>query len=312
MKLRRLAAATVGVAGAAALGNRALRAKADELDPALPGQTGTFRWRGFDVSYAEGGDPEDQDLLLLHGVHATATNKEFDRVFDRLAETYHVVAPDLPGFGLSDRPPLLYSASLYRSFVTDFARDVTDDAICMASSLSGAYAAAAQADAAPFSRLVLVAPVGDTGPKRAWLRTLFRTPVVGTALFNGMASKPAIWYFSDRESVVDTATITAEDVDYYWRTAHQQGVRFAPASFVSGYLDVERDLGDLLADVDVPVTLVWGRESPFPPLSAGRELARYADVRLVVIDEAKLLPHHEHPDVFIDALADELPAVVGE
>lgn len=310
MKFRRVAVAVLGTVGAVAAGNRTLLARADPLSPPLSGRTETYRWRGFDISYAEGGDPADEDVLLLHGIHAAASNKEFDRVFDRLSEHYHVLAPDLPGFGLSDRPPLLYSASLYQSFVTELAREHTDDAVCIASSLSGAYAAATQRETAPFSRLVLLAPTADTGPNRPWVRTLFRTPVVGTGLFNLVSSKPSIWYFTDRESVWDTTSVTDEDVDYYWQTAHQPGARFAPASFVSGFLDLEEDLGDLLSELDVPITLVWGKESPSPTIEDGRELAQKADVKLIVIDQAKLLPHHEHPELVLDALEDELPSLV--
>jgi pimeloyl-ACP methyl ester carboxylesterase len=308
MRLKRVATATLGVLGAAAVGNRAVSATAGDLDPALDGEQATFRWRGIDVGYVEGGDPDDPDLLLLHGVHAAASNEEFARVFGHLTDEFHVIAPDLPGFGTSDRPPLVYSASLYESFVTDFAAKLTDDAVCVASSLSGAYAAAAQREAAPFSLLVLVAPVADTGPRRAWVRTLFRAPLVGTTLFNLLTSKPSLRYFGRREAVADAEALADEDVGRFWRTAHQPGARFAPASFVGGFLDPEMDLAEALADVSVPITLVWGREASFPPLEWGRALAERADARLVVFDGAKLLPHHEHPGAFLDALTEELSA----
>jgi hypothetical protein len=57
------------------------------------------------------------------------------------------------------------------------------------------------------------------------------------------------------------------------------------------------------------VTIVWGREAEITPLSRGRTLAESADARLVVFDDAKLLPHVEFPAAFLDAtrvaLADE-------
>jgi pimeloyl-ACP methyl ester carboxylesterase len=299
----------VGTVGAAVVANRVLANRARDLNAGLPGDVGHTRWRGFDVAYVEAGDPEDQDVLLLHGIHAAASNKEFDRIVERLAENHHVIAPDLPGFGRSERPPLVYSASLYTGFVTDFAEEFTEDAVCVASSLTAGYAVEAQAETDAFSRLVLVCPTADTGPRRTWLRVLLRSPVVGTAAFNALTSKPALRYFGSREAVADAAGFTDEDVDYLWQTAHQPGAKFAPASFVSGFLDPDLDLGAALADVDVPVTLVWGEDAPFPTLDRGRELAARADARLVVVDAARLLPHHEHPDLFLDALDHELPAL---
>ncbi|MEF8831409.1 MAG: alpha/beta hydrolase [Halobacteriales archaeon] len=309
MKFRHLAATATGALGAAAAANRVLAGRADPLQSPLPGDVGHMRWRGFDVTYAEAGDPGDRDLLLLHGVHAAASNKEFDRVVDRLAEDYHVIAPDLPGFGMSDRPPLVYSASLYEAFVADAARELTDDAVCIASSLTASYAVAAQRETGAFSRLVLVAPTDETGPRRTWLRSLIRSPVVGTALFNALTSKRSLGAFARQQAVEDPSAITPDDVAHLWQTAHQSGAKFAPASFVSGFLDPAIDLPDAFAAVDAPVTLVWGREASMPPLSSGRRLAESTDSRLVVVDGARLLVHHEHPDLLLESLEAELPAL---
>ncbi|WP_115863923.1 alpha/beta fold hydrolase [Halorussus litoreus] len=306
MKLRNALTGVASGLGAAALGNRLLSWKASDLQAPLDGRQNTYRWRGFDVAYTEAGDPDDPDVLLLHGVHAAASNKEFDQMFDQLAKTHHVFAPDLPGFGRSDRPPLTYSAALYTAFVADFAEDLTEDAACVASSLSGAYAALAQQQAHAFSRLVLIAPTADTGSRRPWLRSLFRSPLVGQALFNLLTSKSSLHFFDDREGYASEASYTERDVDYQWQTAHQKGARFAPASFVSGYLDPDVDLGAELSRVDVPVTIVWGRDATVSPLEDGEELAERADVKLVVFEDAKLLPHAEHPGPFLEVLLDEL------
>ena len=306
MKLRSVLAATAGGLGLTALANRVVVRKAGELRPALSGEQHTYRWRGFDVAYTEAGDPEDPDILLLHGIHAAASNKEFDQVFDQLSKTHHVIAPDLPGFGRSDRPPLTYSASLYTAFVTDFAEEVTDDAACVASSLTGSYAVLAQQQSGAFSRLVLICPTANTGKRRAWLRSLFRSPVVGTALFNALVSRRSLHWFDNRDAYSTEIGYTEHDVDDQWQTAHQPGARFAPASFVSGYLDPDVDLGAELARLDVPVTVVWGRDATVTPLEEGEELAERADTKLVVFDDARLLPHAEHPGPFLDVLLDEL------
>ncbi|WP_049898315.1 alpha/beta fold hydrolase [Halococcus agarilyticus] len=310
MKLRAVAGALAS-AGLVAVTNRALTGRAGVLDPALPGTQHTYRWRGFDVAYAEAGDPDDPDCLLLHGVNAAGSSREFDRVFERLADEYHVIAPDLPGFGRSDRPPLVYSASLYTTFVTEFARDLTDDAVCVASSLSGAYAAlaAGDEDGPDFAELVLVCPTAETVPeKRVWLRSLLRSPFVGETLFNALASEPSLRYFERDHAVADPSILTEEFIRYRWRTTHQPGARFAPASFVSGFLDPDIDLDDRLAALDCPITIVWGRDADLPGLERGRELAETADARLVVFDDAKLLPHVEHPTEFVDLVAGTPPA----
>ena len=309
MKLRNVLGVAAGTVGFTAVANRLLTARAGEFEPFLGGDHDTYRWRGFDIAYTEAGDPGDPDLLLLHGINAAASAHEFARVFGALSEDYHVVAPDLPGFGHSDRPPLLYSASLYATFAGDAIEDLTgEQPVVVASSLSGAYAAMGAREA-DVERLVLVCPTDTSmGGRRTWLRSVLRTPVLGQGLFNLTVSRRAIRYFHADHGYFDTANLTDEVVGYEWTTAHQSGARFAPASFVSGFLDPEEDLDDVLADLAVPTTLAWGREADITPLSEGRTLARRADARLVVFDDSLLLPHVEHPDQFVDVVRGEGPA----
>lgn len=310
MKLRTAVRGVLGGIGFAAVANRYLAGQAGNLQSPLDGDEATYRWRGIDVAYVEDGDPDDQDVLLLHGIHAAASSDEFDQIFDLLADDYHVIAPDLPGFGRSDRPDVAYSAKLYTDFVRDFARDRTDDAICLASSLTASYAAIVQRDDGLFSRLELVCPTAET--RSGWGRRvgrLLRLPVVGTALFNLMVSRPALRRFNERDAYYSPASYTEDELDYEWRTAHQPGARFAPAAFVSGNLDPDVDLAAVLSAIDVPVTLIWGRDARITPVEEGRELAERGDTKLVVFEEAKLVPHAEHPGPFLEAFLDELAPV---
>ena len=307
MNVKRTLAAAVAGVGGVALTNRLLSTRAGRLDPPLDGETDTYSWRGFDVATVEAGDPEDPTLVLLHGVNAAASAGEFREVFARLAETHHVVAPDLPGFGRSDRPSLRYSATLYEEFVAEFLGEYDAPAV-LASGLTAAYAAAAAADGVEVESLVLVCPTAVAGPDRITaLRELFRAPLVGTALFNLLVSKPSIRYFNADHGYYDLDSLSESWVDYEWQSAHQPGARYAPASFISGFLNSDRDLGEALATADAPVTLVWGREAEVTPLSDGRDLAEAADARLVVLDDAKLLPHVEFPAAVVGALDRDLP-----
>ncbi|QAU12873.1 alpha/beta hydrolase [Halorubrum sp. BOL3-1] len=313
MKLRNLLGSAVLGVGALAALNTGLRYEG-ELESPLDGDDGTFRWRGMDVAYTEAGDPDDPDLVLLHGINAAASSGEWRAVFDDLAADYHVVAPDFPGYGRSDRPPLRYSAALYEDFVHDFLGEFDEPAV-VASSLSAAYAAAAAdgggADGGVDLRgFVGVCPTATAGPSPAkgWLRELLRAPLVGRALFNVIASKPSIRYFNADHGYDDPANPSAEWTDYEWRTTHVENARLAPASFVSGSLNSEVDLAGALAALDVPPTIVWGREATVSPLTEGRELADAADARLVVFDRARLLPHVEHPQRFVETVEEALVA----
>ncbi|XVH30717.1 alpha/beta fold hydrolase [Haloferacaceae archaeon DSL9] len=308
MKLSSVLGYSLLGAGTIAAANYRLRSAAGALDPALDGDQRGDRWRGIDIAYTEAGDPDAQDLVLLHGINAAGSSGEFREIFTALAEEYHVVAPDLPGFGRSGRPPLSYSAALYEDFVREFL-DRFDDPAIVASSLTGAYAVAAAREVS-VSKLVLICPTTIAGPEppKGWLFSLLRSPFVGEALFNAIASKPSIRYFNADHGYYDTDNVSEEWIDYEWRTAHQQNARFAPASFVSGYLNSDLGLGAAIRDLDVPTTIIWGREADITPLSQGRDLADEADCALVVFDETMLLPHVEYPNQFVDVAIERLAA----
>jgi pimeloyl-ACP methyl ester carboxylesterase len=57
---------------------------------------------GLKISYREAGAPNAPTLLLLHGF--PTAGHMFRDLIPPLAESFHLVAPDLPGFGQSDLP----------------------------------------------------------------------------------------------------------------------------------------------------------------------------------------------------------------
>lgn len=57
---------------------------------------------GFKVFYREAGTPGKPKLLLLHGF--PSSSHMFRDLIPLLANDFHIVAPDLPGFGRSDMP----------------------------------------------------------------------------------------------------------------------------------------------------------------------------------------------------------------
>lgn len=57
---------------------------------------------GIKIAYREAGDPANPTVLLLHGF--PTSSHMFRNLIPELAERYHVLAPDYPGFGASDMP----------------------------------------------------------------------------------------------------------------------------------------------------------------------------------------------------------------
>jgi pimeloyl-ACP methyl ester carboxylesterase len=54
------------------------------------------------IFYREAGDPSNPKMLLLHGF--PSSSHQYRNLISELADQFHIVAPDYPGFGNSDLP----------------------------------------------------------------------------------------------------------------------------------------------------------------------------------------------------------------
>ena len=62
----------------------------------------TTKVDGLTIFYREAGPKNAPPILLLHGL--PSSSRMFDPLLARLADKYHLIAPDYPGFGHSDWP----------------------------------------------------------------------------------------------------------------------------------------------------------------------------------------------------------------
>ena len=62
----------------------------------------TIQVDGLSIFYREAGRRDAPTILFLHGL--PSSSRMFQPLLTRLADDYHLVAPDYPGFGHSDWP----------------------------------------------------------------------------------------------------------------------------------------------------------------------------------------------------------------
>jgi pimeloyl-ACP methyl ester carboxylesterase len=80
----------------------------------------TAKIDGLNLFYREAGDASRPTIVLLHGF--PSSSHMFRDLIPKLAEKYHVIAPDYPGFGYSDQPSVADFA-----YTFDHLAAVTDD-----------------------------------------------------------------------------------------------------------------------------------------------------------------------------------------
>jgi pimeloyl-ACP methyl ester carboxylesterase len=303
-------------AGLAAIGlevyNRSVVLPYSALEPQLPAMPTTWQWRFGNVAVYEAGDHANPPLLLLHGHNAAASAAEMGKLFERLADRFYIYAPDLIGYGLSDRPDIDYTPTLYVEFIEDMLKEIVQaPAAVVVSSLTSAYAIeAAHSNPEWITSLVLICPTGvrtlteqSAGGKA--IEALLRVPVLGQAIFNGIASRPSIRYFLEAQTYFDTTLVTDDLVERYYRTAHAPGARYAPSAFVSGKL--YWDASEAWSRLEQRVLLVWGKEAKITPITdAAAFLATNPGAELQEIGVTGILPHDEQPEQTANVIGDWL------
>jgi len=88
----------------------------------------TAKVDGLDIFYREAGDPKKPTILLLHGF--PSSSHQYRDLIPLLADRYHVIAPDYPGFGHSsqpDRGQFRYSFDHLYTVVDRFTRTIGAD-----------------------------------------------------------------------------------------------------------------------------------------------------------------------------------------
>jgi pimeloyl-ACP methyl ester carboxylesterase len=298
------------------------------LPPALAGEPVTLQGSfGRVHAYAAGpapGAPAAVPLLLLHSVNAAASAAEVRPLFDALAPTRAVLAPDLPGYGLSERSDRVYTPRLMTDAVKaaiEALRQRTGAAAVdvLGVSLGCEFVARAAAEAPQaVRRVVLVSPTGLRGTKRregaeaqgigpAWVQTLLRGPGRapgrgsgwGEPLFRGLTRPDVIRYFLRR-------TWGSKDIDEaLWRydilATRQPGAEHAPLSFLAAAL-FSADVTRVYESMPQPVWAVHGTRGDFTDYRGLAVLRTPQPWQVTVMKDTGALMYFERPEEFVREL----------
>ncbi len=224
------------------------------LKSQLPGESLLYRWRRRSIFYKVLGSPDAPPLVLLHSPEIGASAREMRHIILPLASTYRVYAPDLLGFGLSDRPGgEEYSAALYTALCQDFLRDVVQrPATLLASELSCNYAVAAAASAPDLClSLVLISPIMLQCHQQPLLLMKFaELPLIKTLLYPLLSTR--LGFLSTRgRRQSDQA-----DFAQFYRNTHQFGAEHAVMARLAGKL-TENTLHQF-ETLTQPILMIWG------------------------------------------------------
>jgi pimeloyl-ACP methyl ester carboxylesterase len=285
--------------------------------PGLAPYARNVRLSGSDqgIFLYEAGPPRAAGMLLVHGLGDEADT--WRRVFPTLAERYHVVAPDLPGFGRSPLPgrgrlTLRRLGSLIAALVDQLH---LGPATLVGSSLGAALCqVAALGNPGMVSRLIL-----EDGGLLARTRLdtgllLGLLPGIGESRYRRLAGDLDAAYASLLPYYADLGALPPEERAFL---RERVGERVASRTQMRAYFSFFRSYAGLLLVKGKPLArraralavetlYVWGGRDHIVPVEAARATCRdHPGARLVVIPEAGHLPHQETPQEFLRVISQE-------
>lgn len=241
-------------------------------------------------------------LFLIHGFGGSMWQWEHQQ--QELARYFRVITPDLPGFGLSDKPDIEYRPDQLVDFFTRFMDALHIPRATLIGNSMGAGLAMAVALDHPdrVDKLVLIGGLPQD------IRTKLTSPIVkrtldtrapvwllslGNQLFGGWMVRSIL-----NELVYDPSLITPAVLNRSDRNRRHPGL-IKPMLAMKQTIDLwESGHALRLAMIRHPTLIIWGEQDRVFPPSVGHELHRLiAGSRFQTIPLAGHIPQWERPDL---------------
>ena len=229
-------------------------------------------------------------LVLLHGLGGDADDWAF--CLDALSAAHRVIAPDLLGFGRSDKPHIEYTIAGFVEVLERFLHELGITRATLIGHSLGGWITAAFALRSPeaLDKLVLVDAAGvwedtPTLPIDLHVSTLAHMREVFQRVF------------------YDKRMATDELVEYAYAQHLQRGDGYTIHNVLQNLRDGRERLDDLLSALKLPTLIVWGEQDEMIPLAIGQRMHRLiAGSRLEAIPRCGHLPELEKPAEFVRCL----------
>jgi len=247
---------------------------------------------GYKVRYLEDGS-SDQNLVLLHGLGGYA--ERWRNVIPYLSKKYHVFAPDLIGYGKSEKPSVDYTMELFVKFTFDFIDSIgVSKTNLIGTSLGGQVVVeCTSTQNQRIQKIVLIAPAGvmkkSTPALDAYTmaalyptRETIRTAYQMMAGNNRQVSDDAINNFMENMSRPNAKMVFLSTL---------LGLKNAP------------DIIEKLRTIKIPTLIIWGKEDMLIPHEYAQHfISSINDCESAIIDGCGHAPHVEEPQKVSDLI----------
>jgi pimeloyl-ACP methyl ester carboxylesterase/CRP-like cAMP-binding protein len=262
----------------------------------------TYTVAGQPLHVVEAGQPGRQIAILIHGW--SSSWYAVSPLVGLLAQRFHCIAVDLPGYGRSPAMPSPATIPAYADIIAELIEQVSDGPVVLVGHSMGGMISVTVSLQYPLlvERMVLLGPT--ISGRLSHFINIFIAPITilerfrpGSALVTSI--EKLIVGLTDRlmrpASFADRTGITAEDYKRIRSDARRPGQGRVRAECFWAMRD--HDLSGRLRDIDTPALVLWGAEDNTVPLrDAGIVVDEWPDADLRILPKAGHWLQFETPD----------------
>lgn len=227
--------------------------------------------QGVSVFYREAGSPDAPTILLLHGFGASSYM--FRELIPQLAQKYHVIAPDLPGFGQTSVLPGVkfnYTFDNLTSVIDAFTLAKKMDRYAMYVFDYGAPVGWRLAVKNPQKITAIVSQNGNAyeeGLSAGWadMRKAWAEPTAANreSLRKFNTAEMIKWQYT--EGVKNTALIAPESYQLAYAAIERVGVEVQLDLLLNYGQNIKQysQLHEFFRKYQPPLLAIWGKNDPF-------------------------------------------------
>ncbi len=252
---------------------------------------------GYKIRYLEEGDSK-KNVILLHGLGGSA--ERWLKVIPLLSSKYRVIAPDMIGYGHSDKPSVDYTIEFFAKYLSGFINSLgLSKTVLIGSSLGGQVAAECAGSNDIIEKLILVAPSGAMKRSNPTMDAYMMA-----ALYPNLTSARIAF-----EMMSGTGTVDEDTVNNFVERMRSPNAKLA---FLSSVLSVKNSqIRDSLQKIKTPTLLLWGKEDKMIPIENAQEfIGSIRNCKFRELNGIGHLPHVEDAGLFVQSVFEFLNSKV--
>lgn len=247
---------------------------------------------GYKIRYLEAGS-SDQNLILLHGLGGYA--ERWRNSIPYLSKKYHVFAPDLIGYGQSDKPSLDYTLDLFTKYTFGFIDAIgLERANMIGTSLGGQIVVECAAAQSPIiEKLVLISPAGAMRKS---------TPTLDAYTMAALYPTRETVKTAYQMMMGDNKQVSEDSIENFIQNMSRPNAKMAFLSTLLGLKNAP-DISENLKKIKNPTLIIWGKEDTLIPIEYAQQfVSAISNCQFITMEQCGHSPHVEEPERLSDVV----------